>query len=100
MSGQRHSAHGHPQFSLSEEGLDLLNFAGGKLHHFCTVSAPLVRLRVVQFFARRVSGGPIHFSERRFQLGHELATVLTFRLATTDHGAVEELRGQPSNRWR
>ena len=92
---QRHCADGHPQFSLGKEGLNLLNLAGRKLHHFCTVSAPLVRLRVVQFFGRGVRGGAVVLLDYRFQLGHELAAVLTFRLATTDHGTVEDLRGQP-----
>ena len=95
MSCQRHLADSHPQFSLGEQRLDLLNHARGKLHHFCTVSAPLVRLRVVQFFVRGVSGGPVHLLDYRFQLGYELAAVFTFRLATTDHGTVEDLRGQP-----
>ena len=55
MSRQRHLADSHPQLPPGEEGLDLLNLAGRKLHHFCTVSAPLVRFRVVQFL--ETSGG-------------------------------------------
>ena len=95
MSRQRHRADRHPQFPLGKEGLDLLNLAGRKLHHFCTVSAPLVRLRVVHFIGRGVGSGAVYLLDYRFQLGHELALVLKCRLATTDHGTVEDLRGQP-----
>ena len=58
MSRQRHHTDRHPQLPLGEQRLDLLNLAGRKLHRFCTVSAPLVRLRVVQFFGRRSVAGP------------------------------------------
>ena len=95
MSRQRHRADRHPQFPLGEQSLDLLNLGGRKLHHFCTVSAPLVRLRVVQFFGRGIGGGAVDLLHYRFQLGHELATVLKCLLTTTDHGTVEDLRGQP-----
>ena len=88
MSCQRHCADGHPQFPFGEEGLNLLNLAGRKPHRFCTVSAPLVRLRVVQFFG----GGAVNLLDDRFQFGQTLTAGFLFLGLTTDQGVVEYLR--------
>ena len=83
MLGQRHCADGHAQFPFGKEGLNLLNFAGRKLHHFCTVSAPLVRLRVVQLFRRAVGGEAVHLLDNRFQLVQTLTAGFLFLGLTT-----------------
>ena len=94
MSRQRHLAGRHPQLPLGEEGIDLLSLAGRKPHHFRTVSAPLIRFSVVQFFGRGVGGGAVNLLKDRFQFGQTLTAGFPFVGQPTDHGVVEDLRSQ------